>query len=142
MQPRLSFRYYATALLLGIGWFPVLSISPLHRQFLLVNGSLTYLISMVFLSLTSLVIAIIFRRFIVGAKSWRSDSVRALVLPLAGCLVYVSLLNTYSCFQAGRMFQHDQLVLYVWSIAFTILWLPLVFPYGLVCQRLMRLADS
>jgi len=131
-------RYYLIAGLLGIGWFPVLLISPMHRHILSLDQSEMKLVTFCFLIFTSLLISIVFRSFIVRSISLKIDCIIAIALPLIGCLIYVSLNNFYDVIFYSGHFRHDHIILYFWGMLWTIIFLPAFLLYSLFCLFMLR----
>jgi hypothetical protein len=136
---RAALRADLAAVLLGVGWFAVLLIPPWTRSWLLeergaVPGHLALL------AVSSVIVARVGRRFVARADSLAADLWRAVVMPAAGCLVYLTLWNFREWLRPPRGVAnlHDTLVLYLWGPVAVALSGYVVVPYGYCCQRVMR----
>lgn len=136
-------RYVAAAAALGAGWFVVLLLPAMTRDWLLAapwrNGGL--------LVVSSVLVAVALRRFIASAETTGQDLLRAVLMPLAGAVVYLTLCNAAiwaeSLIRGGLANAHDTLSLYVMGLAATVLSCFVVVPYGWLCQTVMnRLAPD
>lgn len=138
-------RYYATAGVLGVGWLGVLMIPGWTRSWLLgAAGSWRW--QALLLGITGLVVAAGFRRPIAAARS-RADHLRmAVLVPYAGCVVYLTLFNAWiwarSWWLGGLANLHDSLSLYLLGIGAAATAFFVVIPYGLLCQWLMNRAAN
>ena len=135
-----ALRYFVTAALLGAGWFVVLLIPPWTRQwFLGARRAIGWHIAL--LTLASVLVAWIFRSYIGGASGTGQHLKRALLLPYAGCFIYLVLWNVLTCIQATSygwpLEIHDMLVLFPWGLSFALAAFFVVIPYGLLCQYVM-----
>ena len=130
-------RYCSTAGGLGVGWFVVLLIPGMTREWLLADRwqSLACLVA------SSVLVAVAFRRFIGGAATLGEHLVRAAVVPYLGCLVFLSLwaalLWARTLLYGGLANLHDTLSLYVMGMTAATLSFFVVIPYGLLCQYVM-----
>jgi hypothetical protein len=135
-------RYCSTAALLSLGWFLVLLLPRLTRQWLLADVSMNVALFMA----TGLAVALIFRRFIASAQTFRRHIQRAVIVPLSASLVYLTLwaavLWVKQLFLGGLANLHDTLSLYVSGLLATLLCLPVILPYGLVCQYVLASVHS
>ena len=136
-------KYYSIAGALGLGWLAALLLVPTTRDVLIGNRDNYNSIALnaLLLVLTGLIVAWVFRRFITSARSWKGDLLRAVVLPYAGCLIYLTLLILTSWAEgllAGRGFHWHLLALYYWGFLFALAAFLVVIPYGLLCQYVMR----
>jgi len=133
-------RYYGTALLLGLGWCAILLIPDTTRAWLLTSGD--SLMNLLALLATSVVTARIFRRWITTARSRRANLLRALLIPWAGCVIYLTVYNGYAgamdFLNTGRVNVHDSVVLYYWGFVYVLLVGYVVFPYSFLCQWLLN----
>jgi hypothetical protein len=131
-------RYCFTAAALGAGWFLVLLIPRITRQWLLAD----VLQNLVCLVVASVVVAVACRGFIDGADTLVAHLVRAAVIPYIGCIVFLSLfavmLWVRSFWYGGLANLHDTLSLYVMGLTATTVSLFVVIPYGLLCQYVMN----
>ena len=132
-------KYCAAAGALGCGWFVVLLVPTVTREWLLAD---------VFKNLGCLVVASIIvslaaRKFISSAETFGQHLMRATVIPYLGCLVYISLsaglLWLQSVLYGGLANVHDTLSLYVMGLTAAAVGFFVVIPYGLFCQYVMRL---
>jgi hypothetical protein len=143
LRPRSAvLRYFVTAALLGAGWFVVLLLPGVTRGFLLEQP----MQSIGFLVVASLVTAAVFARFIASASSFASHLVRAVVLPYAGCLVYLTLMAAAiwvrSLLTGGLANLHDTLSLYAMGFTAATVSFYVVVPYALLCQFVMHRAAA
>jgi hypothetical protein len=133
-------RYVSAAAMLGVGWFVVLLVPKTTREFLLQDAAR----NLAFLAIASVIIAVAFRKFIAAAETFGGDLVRALILPYAGTVVYLSLVAgaiwTEQLLFGGLANLHDTLSLYAMGLVAAILACLVVVPYGLLCQYVMRSA--
>ena len=106
-------KYCAAAAALGCGWFIVLLLPGVTREWLLAN----IFQNLVCLILASIIVALAARKFISRAETFSENLLRATVIPYLGCLVYISLsaallwLDTF--LYGGLANVHDTLSLYV-----------------------------
>ena len=106
-------KYYVTAGALGIGWFVVLLVPSVTREWLLAD----ILQNLGCLVVASIIVALAARRFISNADTFGEHLLRATEIPYLGCLVYLSLsagllwLQTF--LYGGLANVHDTLSLYV-----------------------------
>lgn len=136
-------RYLASAALLGCGWFPILLVPSWTRGWLL-SSPRWIAGNVVLLAASSMVLAWLFRGVIAGARA-RSEHVRnALLLPYAGCVIYLTLWNAATWIEGlargGSTNLHDSLVLYPWGLGYAMAACFVVVPYGYLCQVLMSRA--
>jgi hypothetical protein len=135
---QLVMRYGSTAAVLGVGWFVVLLIPRLTREWLLANP----LQNLGFLVAASIIVAVACRGFILRADALGAHLVRATVMPYLGCLVFLSLtaaaLWARSFLSGGLANLHDTVSLYVMGLTATTLSLFVVVPYGLLCQYVLN----
>lgn len=130
-------RYCSAAAALGAGWFLVLLIPGMTREFLLGN----VLQNLVCLIVASVIVAIACREFIDRAETWGAHLVRATVIPYFGCVIFLSLyaamLWARSLLYGGLANLHDTVSLYVMGLIAATLSFFVVIPYGLLCQYVM-----
>ncbi|MCM3880511.1 MAG: hypothetical protein ND807_10430 [Vicinamibacterales bacterium] len=132
-----TLKYCATAAALGIGWFLVLLLPSMSREWLLadIGPNLACLVA------ASVIVAVGFRRYIGSAETIGSHLVRAIALPYVGCFVFLSLwaalMWTRSLLRGGLANLHDTLSLYVMGLMATALSFYIVIPYGWLCQYVM-----
>jgi hypothetical protein len=135
-------RYAALAALLGAGWFPVLLLPYLTREWLLKEP----LRNILLLALASVIVALAFRHFIARASSLWSHFKRAILLPYLGCLVFLTLTAGViwaEHFLYGNLADlHDTLSLYYMGFVSAVTGCGVVVPYGLVCQFVMNRAAN
>jgi hypothetical protein len=123
---------------LGGGWFFVLLVPTWTRGWLLARGN-DIPWNVAFLALSGVLVARLFRRSIARSDTVLGDLGRAVVLPLAGCVVYLTLWNAREWWPpAGTANLHDSLVVYPWGLVSVLLGFWIVIPYGYLCQRTMR----
>jgi hypothetical protein len=131
-------RYCTTAAALGAGWFVVLLVPGMTRQWLLADIGR----NLGCLAVASVVIAVVCRGFIGGADSFGGRLLRAVVVPFLGCFVFLTLWTALlwvpSLVLGGLANLHDTLSLYVMGLAATAISFYVVVPYGLVCQYVME----
>jgi hypothetical protein len=131
-------RYCITAGILGAGWFAVLLLPGITREWLR-NAPLQ---NVACLLAASVMVALVFRRFIARASTFGEHLVRAIVLPYIGCLTYLSLwaalLWTRTLLFGGLANVHDTLSLYALGFVAAVIACFVVVPYGLVCQYVMN----
>ena len=131
-------KYYVTAGALGIGWFVVLLVPSVTREWLLAD----IFQNLGCLVVASIIVAVAARKFISSADSFGEHLLRATVIPYLGCLVYISLsagllwLNTL--LYGGLANLHDTLSLYVMGLTAAAVSFFVVIPYGLLCQYAMN----
>ena len=130
-------KYCAAAGALGIGWFVVLLIPAVTREWLLAD----VFQNLGCLVVTSIIVALAARKFISSADTFGEHLVRATVIPYLGSLVYLSLsagliwLNTF--LYGGLANLHDTLSLYVMGLSAAAVSFFVVIPFGLLCQYTM-----
>jgi hypothetical protein len=131
-------RYCSTAAALGGGWFLVLLIPRITREWLLAN----VLQNLACLVVASVIVAVACRGFIDRADTWGAHLVRAMVIPYFGCIIFLSLsaaiLWARSILYGGLANLHDTVSLYVMGLTATTVSLFVVIPYGLLCQYVMN----
>jgi hypothetical protein len=131
-------KYCATAGALGIGWFVVLLLPGITREWLLADA----FENLGCLVVASVIVALICRRFIMSADTFGNHLVRAAVVPYLGCVVYLSLwaaLLWIRYFVYGGLANlHDTVSLYVMGLTATTVSFLVVVPYGLLCQYVMK----
>ncbi len=133
-------RYCSTAGALGVGWFVVLLLSGITREWLLSNiwQNLACLV------VASILVALVCREFIGRAETLGEQLLRAVVIPYLGCLVFLSLsaaLLWARTFMFGGLANlHDTLSLYVMGMTAAAVSFFVVIPYGLLCQYVMSSA--
>ena len=138
MKSEPMLKYCAVAGALGCGWFIVLLISGVTREWLLAN----IFQNLVCLILASIIVALTARKFISSAETFSENLLRATVIPYLGCLVYISLsagllwLDTF--LYGGLANVHDTLSLYVMGLTAAAVSFFVVIPYGLLCQYVMK----
>ncbi len=137
-------RFYATALTLGFGWFAVLLIPQSTRGWILGGGGGpgAILANLSAVPISSLLTAFIFRSWIASARSLGGNVLRAISLPYAGCLIYLSFYNVYAgsvdYVNVGRINVHDSFVLYYWGLMYTALASYVIVPYSFFCQWILN----
>lgn len=133
--------YVAVAALLGAGWFLVLLVPPVTREWLLAGRNQAGL-HVSLLVASSVAVAWLFRGIIARAETWRAHLVRAATIPLAGCVIYLTLWNVWSlsrdAWRGYGLNLHDALVLYVWGLGSAVAAWYVMIPYGLLCQYVMN----
>lgn len=135
-------KYYVTTGALGIGWFVVLLVPSVTREWLLAD----ILQNLGCLVVASIIVALAARRFISNADTFGEHLLRATVIPYLGCLVYLSLsagllwLQTF--LYGGLANVHDTLSLYVMGLSAAAISFFVVIPYGLLCQYAMSLLSN
>ena len=131
-------KYCAVAAALGCGWFLVLLISGVTREWLLAD----IFQNVVCLILASIIVALAARKFIRSAETFSENLLRATVIPYLGCFLYISLsagllwLDTF--LYGGLANVHHTLSLYVMGVTATAVSFFVVIPYGLLCQYAMK----
>jgi hypothetical protein len=133
--------YYTLAAILGAGWFLVLLVPPWTRAWLTGESRMAGW-SFAEMVLTSVIVAGVFRRAIRTSHTWRSHLVRALTIPYAGCLIYLTVWNAgvwaRTLFLGGLANLHDSLAVYAWGTGYALIACFVVVPYGLVCQVVLK----
>jgi hypothetical protein len=131
-------RYCFTAAALGVGWFLVLLVPRITREWLVAN----ILQNLGCLMVASIIVAVACRRFILRADTLGAHLIRATVMPYFGCIVFLSLtaaiLWVRSFLFGGLANLHDTVSLYVMGLTATTVSLFVVIPYGLLCQYVMN----
>jgi hypothetical protein len=131
-------RYGLTAAALGVGWFILLLIPRITREWLLAD----ILQNLACLIVASVIVAVACRGFIDRAETLGDHLVRATVIPYLGCVVFLSLdaaiLWAHSFLYGGLANLHDTVSLYVMGLTATTVSLFVVIPYGLLCQYVMN----
>lgn len=129
--------YLAAAALLGAGWFLVLCLTPMTREWLVAD----LVQNLVLLVVTSVVVALAFRKFIASADTFRGHVLRAMALPYVGCVVFLSLAAGSMWLETmvfgGLASLHDTVSLYVMGLSAALIAFIVVVPYGLICQYVM-----
>ena len=114
-------RYGFTAAALGVGWFFVLLIPRITREWLLGD----VLQNLACLMVASVIVALVCREFIDRAETLGAHMVRAVVIPYLGCIVFLSLaaamLWARSIWYGGLANLHDTVSLYVMGLTATTL---------------------
>jgi len=130
-------RYCVTAGALGLGWFLVLLIPGVTRGWLLSSAG----VNIACLIASSVFVALVLRRFIENAETFAEHLLRAAILPLFGCVVFLSLWNAAywgkTLLWGGLANLHDTLSLYVMGMLAAVVSFLVVIPYGLLCQYVM-----
>lgn len=90
-----------------------------------------------FLSIAGVMLAILFRRFIVAAEGW-ANLIAGAVLPYVGCLFFTFLLSIVNGVRTGDF--GEVFVLPVWGLLYSLAGFYLIVPYGIACQYAMRAA--
>lgn len=91
------------------------------------------------LVVSSVLVAVLCRRFIARADGLGDHLIRAVVLPLLGCFVFLTLWNARIWIgSSGVANIHDTLSLYLMGTAAAVYSCFVVVPYGLLCQRIMN----
>jgi len=133
--------YYALAAILGAGWFLVLLLPPWTRAWL-TGESRTAAWNFAGIMLTSVIVAAVFRRAIQTSHTWGGHVVRALTIPYAGCLIFLTLWNAGVWVRmllfGGLANLHNSIAVYVWGIGDALIACFVVVPYGLVCQVVLK----
>ena len=138
MKSELMLKYCAVAGALGCGWFIVLLLPTVTREWLLAD----IFQNLGCLVVASIIVALAARKFISSAETFSENLLRATVIPYLGCLVYISLsaglfwLDTF--LYGGLANVHDTLSLYVMGLTAAAVSFFVVIPYGLLCQYAMR----
>ncbi len=131
-------KYGAAAAALGLGWFVILLVPRMPREFLLAHPLQNALL----LVGSSVAAAFYFRRFIMRSESLRGDLVRAMVIPYVACILYLVLAAAViwirSLLFGGLANAHDTGSLLLWGFIAALLAFPLIVPYGLLCQIAMH----
>ena len=131
-------RYCSAAGGLGVGWFIVLLIPGITREWLLANKWQ----NLGCLAVSSVLVSVVFRRFISSAETLWDYLVRATVIPYLGTFVFLSLwtvlLWTRTLLYGGLANLHDTLSLYLMGMLAVTLSFFVVVPYGLFCQYVMN----
>lgn len=140
-QVSAPFVYYVLAAILGAGWYLVLLLPPWTRAWL-TGEPRTAGWSIAELMLTSVIVAALFRRTIQTSHTWGAHMVRALTIPYAGCLVYLTVWNAgvwaRTLLFGGLANLHDTMAVYVWGTRDALFSCFVVVPYGLVCQVVLK----
>jgi hypothetical protein len=130
--------YYLAASALGAGWLLVLLIPKTTGQWIRVGPQW----SVAPLILGSILTAYLFKTWISSARTTREQAKRAFVIPYAGCLIYLTLLNIFIEAQNLRIGAHistnDSVARYVWGSISAIYGFYVVIPYGFVCQVVLN----
>ena len=130
-------RYCLAAGTLGLGWFVVLLIPRITREWLLA-GVFQNLACLV---VASVIVAVPCRHFIGNADTLGDHFVRGAVIPYLGCFVFLTLSSALlwirSLLYGGLANLHDTLSLYAMGFMGAVLSCFIVIPYGLFCQYVM-----
>ena len=133
--------YYIKALILGVGWIPVLWLNPSTGAWLRDWNDPIFFLHCGFLILTSVILASLFKEWITSAEDRFDHLLRAAALPFVGCVIYISFYNFWAASvdfsNVGRVNFRDGLVLYFWSLFAAAQGFPIVIAYGYVCQRFL-----
>jgi hypothetical protein len=133
-----KWRYSITAGLLGLGWFVVLLIPSITRNWLADN---TFL-NMVYLIAASVLIARLGRKYIGRAETFGGHLVRATLLPYLGAFIFLTIWNLQiwgkTLLFGGLANVHDTFSLYYMGLIAVTVSLYVVIPYGLFCQYIMQ----
>ncbi|MCE3241442.1 MAG: hypothetical protein K0Q83_1949 [Deltaproteobacteria bacterium] len=130
-------KYCAAAAALGIGWFVVLLIPAVTREWLLAD----VFQNLGCLVVASIIVALAARKSISSADTFGEHLLRATVIPYLGGLVYISLsvglIWLQTVLYGGLANLHDTLSLYVMGLSAAAVSFFVVIPYGLLCQYAM-----
>ncbi len=136
----MSARYIITAALLGAGWFLVLLIPGTTRGWLLGGPGSSFILLVV----TAVLIATVFRRYILRAETFGQRLARAFVLSYVGTIVFLVLTVTWIWIEdllfGGLANLHDSLAILYIGTLIALLYMPVVLPYGLACQYILERA--
>ena len=136
MLQRICTRYYLCATIVSIGWYPVLLVPSLSRDWLLSRASVP--LDLGLLAVAGVCIAHFFKNFIISADGAFDRIVRATVLPLLGSALYLVLtvitLWLHQAFYGGLANVHDSMSLVVTGLVATIISCYVTIPYGFICQ--------
>ena len=135
----MTLKYCITAALLGVGWFGIMIASPFTRNWFLEQPAQNLGCMIV----ASVVVALLCRRFIAGAHTFRGHLLRAIVLPFLGAAVQIVLwqalfgyrnlqdpeLQSLDAGPATEAFTSLLLAMTGTALSFFI-----VIPYGLLAQ--------
>ena len=133
-----NWKYFLTAGALGLGWFVVLLIPSITREWLLENSfqNLLYLI------IASVLTALIGRKYIDRAENLGGYFWRAVLMPYLGCILFLTIWNlifwTKTLIFGGLANAHDTWSLYVMGLTAVTFSLYVVVPYGFFCQYTMQ----
>jgi hypothetical protein len=131
-------RFVATAAALGAGWFVVLLVPGVTREWLLAG----WLPSLACLVAASVLVALPARRWIARAETFGARLLRAVLVPAAGCVLYLTLWAALAGLRglAGgeTLNAHDLLSLYATGLAAAAASFWVVVPYGYLCQVAME----
>jgi hypothetical protein len=139
-------RFILFAVVLSAAWYPVLLVSPIHRDFLTQTGRfkdmehgspLYYILCMI---AAGLVLAWSFRRQIVSASTAQSV-VFGCILPYLCTGLFMTLIGLPVLLEP-RLNLHDWWAVIIMGISVTLLWLPLVAPVGIAVQFILRWAGK
>lgn len=137
-------RYDGCAALLSAGWYAVLLLPSVTRDWLLGGGSIAMHVALLIFS--GVLVSRLLRGFILSAASFGQRLWRASVVPVAGSATYLLLMIASLWMRqvlgGGLMNAHDSLALFVQGITATLLSFYIVVPYGLVCQYVMEWAGQ
>lgn len=142
MNTALPQKYYVTAILLSLGWFPVLLIPSNTREWLLAGPPVW--LHLLLLAAAGLLLSHLLSGFILRADGLGARVIRGIVLPLCGCFFYLCLHIAVSWGRqllfGGLVNLHDSMSLLVYGMLFTAFSFYVVVPYGVACQYLMEWA--
>ena len=133
-----NWKYFLTAGALGLGWFVVLLIPSITRNWLADNT----LLNLVFLIIASVLIARLGRKYIGRAETFGGHFWRAALLPYLGTIIFLTLWNVQiwgkTVLFGGLANLHDTFSLYYMGLISVTVSLYVVIPYGLFCQYTMQ----
>jgi hypothetical protein len=133
-------KYCVTAGGLGAGWFVVLLIPGITREWLLENPGQ----NLAGLVASSVLVALWCRRYIGRAETLGEHLLRAIVIPYLGCVVFLSLWAALfwarTLLFGGLASLYDTLSLYAIGMVAVTVSFYVVIPYGLWCQHVMSRA--
>jgi hypothetical protein len=134
----LKWKYFLTAGALGLGWFVVLLIPSMTRQWLVEDVFL----NIVFLIIASVLVAILSRKYISRSESMGGNFIRAMLLPYLGTILFLTMWNLVSWGKTwlfgGLANLHDTFSLYYMGLISVTVSLYVVIPYGIFCQYTMQ----
>jgi len=142
MKSKAMLKYCAVAGAVGCGWFVVILVPGITREWLLAD----ILQNLGCLVVASIIVALAACTFIGSADTFGGHLLRATVIPYLGCLVYLSLsagllwLQTF--LYGGLANVHETLSLYVMGLSAAAISFFVVIPYGLLCQYAMSLLSN
>jgi hypothetical protein len=130
--------YRIAAGLLGVGWFLVLLIPRLTREWLLADAgwNLALMVG------SSLLTALVGRRLVAGGDSIGGHAWRGAILATIGTLVYLTsaaaTIGVRTVTRGGGINWHDTLSLCVMGLSAAALAGYVILPYALFCQYVMH----